>query len=89
MVSLCGALEIFTLADFAVCAALLSAPACADKLSVSPEALAVADQIYSGDFEGWAAACASRTAATASSIFARSRRLWWKICDLRGIQVMG
>jgi len=34
------------------CAAIFSAPARADRLRVDPQIIAVADQIYSGDFEG-------------------------------------
>ena len=63
-------------------AALLSAPARADKLSVSPEVLAVADQIYSGDLEG------GRTAALRLQeqrpqhpigYLLEAEALWWKI----------
>src|SRR5690348_5713229 len=34
------------------CTAFCSSSACADKLAISPEVLAVADQIYSGDLDG-------------------------------------
>src|SRR5258706_12817016 len=60
----------------------MSAPACVDKLSVSPEALAVADQIYSGDFEGGREA-ASRLQEQQPQhpigYLLEAEALWWKI----------
>jgi len=81
MVSLCGALEpFFTLADFAVLCALLSAPACADKLSVSPEALQ-SRPIYSGDFEavGSGAAPPGQQPQHPIGYLLEAEALWWKI----------
>jgi tetratricopeptide (TPR) repeat protein len=65
-----------------LCAALVSASARADKLSVSPEALGVADQIYSGDFEGGRAAALrlqEQQPQHPLGYLLEAEALWWKI----------
>jgi tetratricopeptide (TPR) repeat protein len=67
---------------FALCAAIFCAPVRAKNLRVSPEALAVAEQIYSGDFD------AARQAALhfqeqqpddPLGYLLEAEALWWKI----------
>lgn len=67
---------------FALCAAIFCAPVRAENLRVSPEALAVAEQIYSGDFD------AARQAALhfqeqepddPLGYLLEAEALWWKI----------
>jgi tetratricopeptide (TPR) repeat protein len=63
-------------------AAFVCPPARADKLTVMPEALAVADQIYSGDFEvGRAAALRLQEQQPQHPIgyLLEAEVLWWKI----------
>jgi tetratricopeptide (TPR) repeat protein len=63
-------------------AASLCPPARADKLTVMPEALAVADQIYSGDFEGGRAAALrlqEQQPQDPAGYLLEAEALWWKI----------
>ena len=63
-------------------AAFVCAPARADRLSLPPEALAVADQIYSGDFDsGRAAALRLQEQQPQHPIgyLLEAEALWWKI----------
>ena len=63
-------------------AVFICAPARADKLSVSPEALAVADQIYSGDFDGGQAGALrlqERQPQHPIGYLLEAEALWWKI----------
>jgi tetratricopeptide (TPR) repeat protein len=63
-------------------AAFVCAPAHADKLTVMPEALAAADQIYSGDFEGGRAAALrlqEQQPKHPVGYLLEAEALWWKI----------
>ena len=62
--------------------AFFCAPARADKLRLTPEALATADQIYSGDFEGGRQAALQLQDAQPESpigYLLEAEALWWKI----------
>jgi tetratricopeptide (TPR) repeat protein len=64
------------------CAALFCSAARADKLTVTPEALSVADQIYSGDFEGGRAAALrleEQQPEHPIGYALEAEALWWKI----------
>src|SRR3984893_10145839 len=63
-------------------AVFVCAPARADKLTPTPEALAVADQIYSGDFEGGRAAALrlqEQQPQDPIGYLLEAEALWWKI----------
>jgi tetratricopeptide (TPR) repeat protein len=62
--------------------AFFCAPARADKLTLTPEALAVADQIYSGDLEGGRAAALrlqEQQPQHPIGYLLEAEALWWKI----------
>ena len=63
-------------------AVFVCAPARADRLTLTPEALAVADQIYSGDFEGGRAAALrlqEQQPQHPIGYVLEAESLWWKI----------
>jgi tetratricopeptide (TPR) repeat protein len=72
----------YILAIYLCGAGPLCAPARADKLQVPPEALAVADQIYSGDFEGGREAALRLEQERPEhpiGYLLEAEALWWKI----------
>jgi hypothetical protein len=74
---------IFCLWTVVLCsAAFFCVPVRADKLKLTPEALAVADQIYSGDFEGGRLAALrlqDEQPEHPIGYLLEAEALWWKI----------
>lgn len=74
---------IFYLGTIALCsAAFFCAPVRADKLTIPPEALTAADQIYSGDFEGGRQAALrlqDEQPEHPIGYLLEAEALWWKI----------
>lgn len=75
--------KIFYLWTISFCSvALFCAPARADKLHVSPDVIAAADQIYSGDFEGGREAALRMQQERPEhpiGYLLEAEALWWKI----------